>query len=362
MRTRKHERLYAELLARAEALPDGCAFPSTREVMAEYGVSQFTVARALEKLRAQGLVRATVGSGTVVSHGRHGTKRRLALLTPDWDSFAVREFDAALAAEAAGRGWTTETVRYPAAKGFWDELAKPRPCDGMVLEPLAFDGLTVAQLDRLVNAPVPVVVCRAAIPVRGVRYVDGNQQMAGVAAANLCARLGHRDVALLWSEPHNAPMRRVVAGFRTAADSLGLRTTLLDCATPQGEDALASTRRFLRGFLRGRASLPFSAMFVVSDETAVAALEVLGKAGVQVPGDLGVVGYGNVAVGGRYAGRLASVGHECRDFAARALDILAAALRDDRTVPEQVELEPTAFLRPTLGPAPGTAARDAVAY
>ncbi|MBP5233909.1 MAG: GntR family transcriptional regulator, partial [Planctomycetes bacterium] len=111
----KHEKLYAALAARAEALPDGCAFPSARELMAEFGVSQFTVSRAVGKLQAQGLVRSAVGSGTVVCHGRRGRGKRLALVTPDWRSAAVCEFDAAFVAGAAARGWTVAEVRYPVA-------------------------------------------------------------------------------------------------------------------------------------------------------------------------------------------------------------------------------------------------------
>ena len=141
----------------------------------------------------------------------------------------------------------------------------------------------------ILQAPAPVIVCRAEIPINGIRYVAGNAMMAGSVTANYLHSMGHRRIGILWTEPHNRTMRDLVDGFRTYARFNGLETELLDCATEYGENALDNTRAFLHRYLAEVPVLPFSALFVVSDETAVAALDALETEGIRVPQELSVV-------------------------------------------------------------------------
>ena len=59
--------LTVALRSRAEALPPGARFPSTREIASDYHVSPVTVSRALSILSAEGVVGTRPGSGTFVA-------------------------------------------------------------------------------------------------------------------------------------------------------------------------------------------------------------------------------------------------------------------------------------------------------
>src|ERR1051326_8269568 len=58
------------LRSRAEAMPPGARFPSTREIAAAYRVSPVTVSRALATLSAEGSLRTLPGAGTFVTERR----------------------------------------------------------------------------------------------------------------------------------------------------------------------------------------------------------------------------------------------------------------------------------------------------
>ena len=59
--------LTGTLRSRAEAMPAGARFPSTREIAAAYRVSPVTVSRALATLSAEGSLKTLPGSGTFVA-------------------------------------------------------------------------------------------------------------------------------------------------------------------------------------------------------------------------------------------------------------------------------------------------------
>lgn len=66
-----YARIVADLQARIESgeLPPGSRVPSTRRLVADYGVAMATATKALSALRQAGLVRPVPGVGTVVADG-----------------------------------------------------------------------------------------------------------------------------------------------------------------------------------------------------------------------------------------------------------------------------------------------------
>lgn len=62
-KTLKHEEIKEKLLGEVTQLPVGTRFPTVKEIMNRYNVSQATVGRALQYLKENGYVEATVGRG-----------------------------------------------------------------------------------------------------------------------------------------------------------------------------------------------------------------------------------------------------------------------------------------------------------
>src|ERR1700710_2857600 len=80
------EQLGERLRASASALPVGAQLPSTRALMGEHGVGPGTVARAIGRLAAEGVLVAEAGGGALVAARR---ARREA--DTSWQTVALGE-------------------------------------------------------------------------------------------------------------------------------------------------------------------------------------------------------------------------------------------------------------------------------
>lgn len=347
---RKSDLIYDRLADRISMMADGDPFPSVRELMTEFEASQFSVLPAVKKLQKQGFLKSYIGRGSFVCRRAREQQAKLVLLTSDWPSYGNAEFDRLFLAEAGRRNHRVRVVHYPFASDVYSMLDEIRGADAILLEPLRIDSFTAEQLRSILQAPAPVIVCRAEIPINGIRYVAGNAMMAGSVTANYLHSMGHRRIGILWTEPHNRTMRDLVDGFRTYARFNGLETELLDCATEYGENALDNTRAFLHRYLAEVPVLPFSALFVVSDETAVAALDALEAEGIRVPQELSVIGQGMIDIPGRYRGRLTSVGHPLETIVSRALEIIDTLQKGGFQKETQIKIDPVVFEGATVKP------------
>jgi DNA-binding LacI/PurR family transcriptional regulator len=135
-----------------------------------------------------------------------------------------------------------------------------------------------------------------------------------------------------------------------------------------GDAAMAADRR--AGFLAGAArhgldaarvlladpTLP-TAVVAANDRSAIGLLDVFLRAGVQVPGDVSVVGYDDGAFARLAHVDLTTVSQEAGAQAVHAVEAAVERLDGDRAAPREVVLSPRLVVRGTTGP-PGQAERD----
>lgn len=83
VKSSKSDQLYLQLRRRISAMKDGEPFPTVRQLMTEYQVSQSTVTPAINQLKEKGLIEAYVGRGSFVSKKDAG-KPHMLLLQHNW--------------------------------------------------------------------------------------------------------------------------------------------------------------------------------------------------------------------------------------------------------------------------------------
>ena len=81
----KSDWLYRQLHQRVMRMRDQEAFPTVRQLMAEYGLSLVTVTAAVRRLKEKGLVESFVGRGSFVRRERQACFHVL-MLQPNWES------------------------------------------------------------------------------------------------------------------------------------------------------------------------------------------------------------------------------------------------------------------------------------
>ena len=175
----------------------------------------------------------------------------------------------------------------PAARRFVTEWAViQKRVDGLVLADLRLDDDEIEELQSV----------GAAVATIGARYVPFSSVMidnraAAVLAVQHLIDLGHRRIGLIGGaptipSPNSVPHERR-AGYHLALGATGIA---LDSALETASDftvggGATGMRRLLS------LSTPPSAVFAMSDEIAMGAMQVVRQAGLRIPGDLSIIGF-----------------------------------------------------------------------
>jgi DNA-binding LacI/PurR family transcriptional regulator len=178
-------------------------------------------------------------------------------------------------------------------------------------------------LERFAAADVPVVLVdgeHSRLPCVTIDDVTGGR----MATQHLLA-LGHERIGFLGDieATPTRPIARRRAGYEAALRAAGLRPDprLVQRALHGAGPTAAATRRLLA------LDPPPTAIFAASDDQALAVLAVAGEDGVDVPGDLSVVGFDDIEAA-RWAG-LTTVAQPLEQSGAKGAELVLSALTGD---------------------------------
>jgi len=262
------------------------------------GVSAMTVSRALnhpDRVSPDTLtrVRAVISQTGFVPNATAGSLRTsrarlVAAVLPTLTGPVFQETVQALNQALQQQGYQLMIGQsgYDAAceEQLLDAIIRRRP-DGIVLTGLLH---SAAGRRQLLASGIPVVETWDLSPTPIDMLVGFSHEHIG---ADLCRHLhqrGYRRPALLSADDERA--RRRIAGFQRAASELGLpevQTRLVAAPT-----TLGSGRSGLRALLDSRT--PPDSIFCSSDMLALGVLIEAQARGIEVPGQLGVVGFGDL--------------------------------------------------------------------
>ena len=334
---RKSDQLYHLLLERLSHLADGETFPTLREIMQEYQVSQFTAAPALKRLQENGLIRSHVGRGTIVTRQTVASRNcRILYLRPDWPSLSIQAMEEAMREEAEKRKYHCEVLRYEISTDIYRRIPQLE-ADAVILDPVRFDHFTTEQLQILTCSVRPVVLCRSTLPVFKIKCVGSQLMETGITAANYLYRRGHRRIGVLFSEGRSYTMNSVVDTLLLCARTLGCEVTMFDAKIQRGIDSCKQTRAFLEREFRGKPDC--SALFVCSYATACETLRFLQEQKISVPDEISLLSYGFDEDPGRKP-FITAVDTPLDQQAKAVLDIIDHQLAGDLSFPGQINIPP----------------------
>jgi DNA-binding LacI/PurR family transcriptional regulator len=192
----------------------------------------------------------------------------------------------------------------------------------------------------------PVVVVGRAIRSSQVDCVVTDDSLGGSLATEHLISLGHTDIAHIDGgfQPGSAPRRRAYIAAMTKAGLAGhcqVRTSRF--AEQDGWDA---TEDLLA------AACPPSAIFAGNDLVAAGAMAYLNSIGMEVPGDLSVVGYDNTYLAGMHHLSLTTVSQPRAEMGRLAMTVALERIGDQRQEPVLHTLAPALVVRATTGPPP----------
>jgi len=349
----------AELLREEIVAQDyrpGDQLPSQQHLAARYRTSLITVKRALAELKAEGIIYGEPGKGMYVNlpvasqlpESQNGTTVGVIIypsINPFWGEIA-----SAVCEAAAEEGWGVVLEDGHAAEGVLsvEEFANSEMPGGFVvgvrlppdrlrsgLAPLRETGLPFVMVSYTDDASVDYV---------GVDHVRG----AYLATRHLI-ELGYRSIWYVTPDVSHPLSGLRYQGFLWAVGQDGaVRTNVFG---PEPGERLP-VNRYRAGYELGLRmaeleELP-EACFAFSDLVALGLIRALRENAIEVPDEVAVVGFDDMALAKLAVVPLTTVRQPLREIGYRSVEILGRRLKGERG-PTRILLEPELIVRDSCG-------------
>ena len=220
--------------------------------------------------------------------------------------------------------------------------------EGVILPPPLSESVPI--LTELALAEMPVVTVAMGKLYENALNVRIDDFAAAAEVTNHLIGLGHRRIALIKGHPQQIASAERERGFRAAVAEAGLDPA--DVAVEQGYFTFRSGLEAAEKLL-DRSRRP-TAIFASNDDMAAAVVSVAHRRGLDVPGDLSVVGFDDTAPATTVWPELTTVRQPVAAMAGAALDLLFTAIRSRRhglpPVSEERVLEHELIIRESSGP------------
>ena len=212
------------------------------------------------------------------------------------------------------------------------------------------DGLVLASpvlaRENVVEASqaVPTVIVGKATRAPTIDSVTNDDRRGGEMVVDHLVELGHRRIAHIdGGQGAGGKPRRT--GYTRAMRRHGLESEIRSVLGSFAEDGGDAGMRALLGESR----LP-TAVFVANDLAAIGVLEVLDAEGLDVPGDISVVGYDNTTLAAGDRSGLTTVDQPRHDMGRIAAELILEKISTDRATARHVVLLPKLVARESTGP------------
>ncbi|ODU03429.1 MAG: LacI family transcriptional regulator [Pseudonocardia sp. SCN 72-86] len=238
----------------------------------------------------------------------------------------------------------------PAAQRAAIELLVSRQIDGLMLSSLHRDG-AAAFLASLRLGQVPLLLFNRHGDVDRVSVTCDDRTGGRLAGEHLIG-LGHRRLGVVGGPAHASTANDRVVGFLEAAREAGV--TVPEAHVVRSRFGVAAGVEAARAML-GSAEPP-TALFCVDDTSAVGVLGVARDLGLDVPGDLSVVGYNDVPIVAQLPVPLTTVRSPAQEMGRTAVGALLRLVAGGRVETTRLPVELVA--RASTAPPPVGAPRQ----
>jgi DNA-binding LacI/PurR family transcriptional regulator len=180
--------------------------------------------------------------------------------------------------------------------------------------------------DAIMSAGVPVVYMGKPFRAAGdARYVDADNVGGVRQAVEYLYAKGRRRIAMIAGVPAMRSSVDRTAGYRSGMASVGLPVEeRLVVATDYGDEA---GEKAMNQLLLDNSARDIDAVIAASDLIAVGVLRALRNAGVKVPADIAVIGFGDERIAARSEPPLTTIAHNAVQMGVELARLMVAVLQ-----------------------------------
>lgn len=314
----------------------------SKVINGRYGVASQTIDRVTEVINRLGF-EASLGARSL----RNRRTNVMGVLVADFEPFSAEVLKGA--ADAI-RGSSFELVAYSAGGRVDEHIGWERRYLSRVMGTLVDGAVLVTPTITDVQYEGPVVAIDPHTGPSNLPTVSAdNLQGARLGVEHLLG-LGHTRIGMVTGRPDLLSGQLREQGFREAHAAFGVDVdeTLMQPGGFEPEPALAAARVLLS------AANPPTAIFAANDLSALATLEAARELGIDVPGQLSVVGFDNIPESALASPALTTVQQPIRQMGYEALMMLVALTAGEELTETHLTLDTTLVIRASTA-APGAA-------
>ena len=204
---------------------------------------------------------------------------------------------------------------------------------------------------------VPIVAVDRFMP--DIDWIGSNNRSGTKSAIDYLLDLGHRVIGCICGPQELAPARSRLTAYREAMAPI-FQEEGLDMANYIHLGSFNFRGGTTGGMRLMNCNPRPTAIFCSNDEQAVGLFRTIADLGLQIPRDVSVVGFDNIALAEMLNPRLTTVGQPIADLGERAILRVVERLRGEGSAPPSREMLPTTLqLRESCAPPPSRLAQRA---
>lgn len=309
----------------------------SKAVNGRYGVKTETADRVLSVVRDLGYE-----SSLVASSMRSRKTGVIGVLVADFEPFSA-EVLKGVAAELHTSGY--DLLAYSGAKQQgsegWERRSLSR-LSGTLIDGAIMVTPTVVN----VSAEVPIVAIDPHNGPAGLPTVESDSFGGALHAVQYLISIGHTRIGYVAGRPDLRSSKLRDAGYRKALSDSGI---VFDPSLVGSGLYEPQTARGAAHALLSRADRP-TAIFAANDLSAIAVIEAASELGIQVPGDLSVIGFDDVPDATQMVPQLSTVRQPMQQLGATAASLLLSLMQGEPPRATHIRLPTRLIARATTAP------------
>jgi DNA-binding LacI/PurR family transcriptional regulator len=326
------------------------------EVAKKAGVSEATVSRVLngrsgvsESTRASVLTALDVLGYERPTKLRGERGRLVGLVLPELQNPIFPALAEVVTASLAQRGFTpalcARTIGGVSEQDYI-EMLLDHQVSGVVFAggSYALAGAEHAHYRRLLDRRMPVVMVNAGVDDLGFPHISTDDAVAVEQAYGHLRSLGHERIGMVMGPEDHMPSRRKLAAVAKIAGWDGDDDWVERTNFSMESARLAAGRLIQRGV---------TGMICASDVLALGSIRAARRLGLDVPGDVSVVGFDDSVLMTCTDPPLTTVRQPIEMMGQAAVDLLVNQIEGSGVAPDELLFEPELVVRGSTGPAPG---------
>ncbi|MBC7870385.1 MAG: LacI family DNA-binding transcriptional regulator [Chitinophagaceae bacterium] len=224
------------------------------------------------------------------------------------------------------------------------EMLLRQRVDGMIINSSARDSQSLMVLGE---NNIPIVLFDRNLKDLRCNKVFCDNSMGGFTGMEHLIQLGHERIGVVGAPSHPEPIIRRV---------LGIRQAMTQYEMPYDPElmVMGDTQLFDMGYNAARQLMalasPPTAIFALTDVTAVGVMHAVAELGYKVPDDISVLGYDDIPIASYIMPPLTTVAQPIVEMGRTAVDLLLRQIEDGDLEPQSAVLETRLVIRSSTAP------------